>query len=35
LIYTGKTGLLLWVATLAKILLGAALLVYNTSALAS
>ncbi|XP_047061824.1 photosystem II 10 kDa polypeptide, chloroplastic-like [Lolium rigidum] len=31
----GKTGLLLWVATLAGILLGGALLVYNTSALAS
>lgn len=31
----GKTGLLLWAATLAGILLGGALLVYNTSALAS
>ncbi|KAM3366402.1 hypothetical protein ACQJBY_015681 [Aegilops geniculata] len=35
LVYAGKTGLLLWVATLAGILLGGALLVYNTSALAS
>ncbi|XP_012698989.1 photosystem II 10 kDa polypeptide, chloroplastic [Setaria italica] len=31
----GKTGLLLWAITLAGILLGGALLVYNTSALAS
>uniref|UniRef100_A0A8R7TH36 Photosystem II 10 kDa polypeptide, chloroplastic n=1 Tax=Triticum urartu TaxID=4572 RepID=A0A8R7TH36_TRIUA len=31
----GKTGLLLWVVTLAGILLGGALLVYNTSDLAS
>ncbi|CAD6221248.1 unnamed protein product [Miscanthus lutarioriparius] len=31
----GKTGLLLWAVTLAGILLGGALLVYNTSALAS
>lgn len=35
LIYAGKTGLLLWAITLAGILLGGALLVYNTSALAS
>ncbi|KAF0893110.1 hypothetical protein E2562_021345 [Oryza meyeriana var. granulata] len=34
--YTGgKTGLLLWAVTLAGILLAGALLVYNTSALAS
>ncbi|KAK1681625.1 hypothetical protein QYE76_042473 [Lolium multiflorum] len=31
----GKTGLFLWAVTLAGILLGGALLVYNTSALAS
>ncbi|KAG2639880.1 photosystem II 10 kDa polypeptide, chloroplastic-like [Panicum virgatum] len=31
----GKTGLVLWAITLAGILLGGALLVYNTSALAS
>ncbi|XP_066396715.1 photosystem II 10 kDa polypeptide, chloroplastic-like [Miscanthus floridulus] len=31
----GKTGFLLWAVTLAGILLGGALLVYNTSALAS
>ncbi|KAL6647823.1 hypothetical protein ACP70R_015260 [Stipagrostis hirtigluma subsp. patula] len=31
----GKTGLLLWAVTLSGILLGGALLVYNTSALAS
>ncbi|XP_020165185.1 photosystem II 10 kDa polypeptide, chloroplastic [Aegilops tauschii subsp. strangulata] len=31
----GKTGLFLWAITLAGILLGGALLVYNTSALAS
>ncbi|KAG8100756.1 hypothetical protein GUJ93_ZPchr0013g36343 [Zizania palustris] len=30
----GKTGLLLWAVTLAGILLGGAILVYNTSALA-
>jgi len=35
LIYAGKTGLVLWAITLAGILLGGALLVYNTSALAS
>lgn len=35
LIYVGKTGLFLWAVTLAGILLGGALLVYNTSALAS
>ncbi|KAF0916554.1 hypothetical protein E2562_007629 [Oryza meyeriana var. granulata] len=35
-VYTGgKTGLLLWAVTLAGILLAGALLVYNTSALAS
>uniref|UniRef100_A0ACD5UNV6 Uncharacterized protein n=1 Tax=Avena sativa TaxID=4498 RepID=A0ACD5UNV6_AVESA len=33
--YVGKTGLFLWAVTLAGILLGGALLVYNTSALAS
>ncbi|KQK21035.1 photosystem II 10 kDa polypeptide, chloroplastic [Brachypodium distachyon] len=31
----GKTGLLLWAVTLAGILLGGALLIYNTSSLAS
>eukprot|EP00252_Welwitschia_mirabilis_P004784 TRINITY_DN1508_c0_g1_i1.p1 TRINITY_DN1508_c0_g1~~TRINITY_DN1508_c0_g1_i1.p1 ORF type:complete len:160 (-),score=28.18 TRINITY_DN1508_c0_g1_i1:205-630(-) len=31
----GKTGLLLWAITLAGVLVGGALLVYNTSALAS
>ncbi|KAF6150637.1 hypothetical protein GIB67_022249 [Kingdonia uniflora] len=31
----GKTGLLIWAVTLGSILLGGALLVYNTSALAS
>ena len=30
----GKTGLLIWAVTLAAVLLGGALLVYNTSALA-
>lgn len=35
LISAGKTGLFLWAITLAGILLGGALLVYNTSALAS
>jgi len=35
LIYAGKTGLVLWAIPLAGILLGGALLVYNTSALAS
>lgn len=35
-VYTGgKTGLLLWAVTLSGILLAGALLVYNTSALAS
>lgn len=34
LIFPGKAGLLLWAITLAGILVGGAILVYNTSALA-